>query len=249
MQVRTNYLHGALFERISSSFFRHRAPLPMLYMLSCLVITLSCLIGLFSHMNRLIEHVQSNETSRPSPLTTLILGLMLFATSAPIALTILSDQTMTLDASYGRLSVQLLAMGGAAAVGWGVWKLYFAYKVQSAGFWNAGHIILLMTAGGVCMISAAEHLSFYRSSSDGWANLELIKEISPISDMKNCNASIVLVRNSDSGAIEYRCPTIMIVNRHSSQPFVPWPDYTEGSSQQLGDAIRDIKSQATVPDQ
>lgn len=221
----------------------------MLYMLSCLVISLSCLFGLFSHMNRLIEHAQNNGTSRPSPLTTLILGLMLFATSAPIALTILSDQTMTLDASYGRLSVHLLAMGGAAAVGWGVWNLYLAFKVQSAGFWNAGHIILLMTAGGVCLMSAVEHLSFYRSSSDGWANLELIKEISPISDMANCDASIVLVRNSDSGAMEYRCPTIMIVNRHSSQPFVPWPDYTEGSSQQLGDAIRDIKSQATVPDQ
>jgi hypothetical protein len=221
----------------------------MLYTLSCLVISLSCLFGLFRHMNRLIEHAQIDGRSRPSPMTTLILGLMLFATSAPIALTILSDKAMTWDASYGRLSVQLLAMGGAAAAGWAVWKLYFALKTQSAGFWNAGHIILLMTAGGVCMVSAVEHLSFYRSSSDGWANLELIKEISPISDMKSCNASIVLIRISDSGAMEYRCPTIMILNSRSSQPFVPWPDYTEGTSQQLGDAIRDFKSQATVPDQ
>lgn len=73
--------------------------------------------------------------------------------------------------------------------------------------------------------------------------------ISQISDMTNCNASIVLIRISDSGAMEYRRPTIMIFNSLSSQPFVPWPDYTEGTSQQLGDAIRDFKSHATVVDQ
>ena len=148
----------------------------MLYLLSSLVISLSCLFGLFRHMNRLIEHSQIDGTSRPTPMTTLILGLMLFATSAPKALTILSDKAMNLDARYGRLSVELLALGGAAAAGWAVWKLYFAFKFQNAGFWNARHIILLISAGGICMMSAVEHISFYHSSSDGWANLELIKD-------------------------------------------------------------------------
>ena len=37
--------------------------------------------------------------------------------------------------------------------------------------------------------------------------------------------------------VVYRCPKAYLLNRFASAPFVPWPDYTEGESEDLGRAL------------
>lgn len=55
-------------------------------------------------------------------------------------------------------------------------------------------------------------------------------------------SGVALVRFRDTGPLAYRCPTSVLFNQDSQQPFTPWPDYVEGISEDLAVAVRDIKA-------
>lgn len=60
--------------------------------------------------------------------------------------------------------------------------------------------------------------------------------------MKICTSGVALVRFRDTGPLAYRCPTSVLFKQDSQQPFTSWPDYVEGSSEDLEVAVRDIKA-------
>jgi len=62
-----------------------------------------------------------------------------------------------------------------------------------------------------------------------------------LGDMEQCASAMALVQFREAGPLTYRCPTTVLFNRDSQQPFAPWPDYVEGTSQKLADAIMTIK--------
>jgi hypothetical protein len=68
-----------------------------------------------------------------------------------------------------------------------------------------------------------------------------------LNDMKDCGAAIALVQYREAGPLAYRCPTAILINSMSGEPFTPWPDYVEGSSDQLAAAIQTIKATAQKP--
>lgn len=60
--------------------------------------------------------------------------------------------------------------------------------------------------------------------------------------MKACASGVALVQFRDTGPLAYRCPTSVLFNQDSQQPFTLWPDYVEGRSEDLAVAVRDIKA-------
>ncbi|WP_394817255.1 MULTISPECIES: hypothetical protein, partial [Citrobacter freundii complex] len=59
-----------------------------------------------------------------------------------------------------------------------------------------------------------------------------------VKDM-HCDADVILARWDEkaNSPVVYRCPKAYLLNRFASAPFVPWPDYTEGESEDLGRAL------------
>ncbi|APC19663.1 hypothetical protein BLL42_27535 (plasmid) [Pseudomonas frederiksbergensis] len=62
-----------------------------------------------------------------------------------------------------------------------------------------------------------------------------------VTDMK-CGSDLILAKYIEGQPTQYRCPNGFIMNQFRGAPFVPWPDYTEGTSAELGVAIGQFKS-------
>lgn len=99
------------------------------------------------------------------------------------------------------------------------------------GFWGLGGFGACTLACLLIGTSTIKQLSFVDSHT-GTIGFSLFEN--DVTDMK-CDASILLAKidAQSKGPIDYRCPTLFVLNPYSTTPFVPWPDYTEGTSKQL----------------
>lgn len=109
---------------------------------------------------------------------------------------------------------------------------------QALGFWGVGRIVGCVLACGLILISTTKQLAFVDRTA-GAIGFTYFRD--KVSDMI-CDADVLLAKlDLDAGGpVEYRCPTSFVLNRYSSAPFVPWPDYSEGTSAQLGAQLKEM---------
>lgn len=89
-----------------------------------------------------------------------------------------------------------------------------------------------------------DHELFYRDEANaGMVNLEYFRDSGGVKDV-GCGQALIVARGVDDGDVVYRCPEFMLYGKFSSKPFIPWPSYTEGTSPQLGLALRRVNSRA-----
>lgn len=203
----------------------------MLYMaLSSFVMVMS--IGvIFSHM-KLNSGTQKTAWDFTESLA---IPLLTMALVSPFAVSLSNiEQAQSLD-GLSRLSVGLQWAGLLASMG------LFALFIRRAWlaprrFWFCGAIVatLLLTfifANSLWFVSGTGVVSPFvlgdRENSD-----------------VNCPRETMLVHYNRGGPSEWRCPTGMMLMAGTSRPFLPWPDYRSGRSQQLSDAISTIMDSA-----
>ena len=101
-----------------------------------------------------------------------------------------------------------------------------------------GTAMLAVLAGLYICGTAVDHWWFFRHSDKAGT-----AEASFVGKDVDCNSS-VLVR-LDGRTATYRCPTLIEFGRDYSQPFVPWPSYSQGvtDGQHILDALGDADAQ------
>jgi hypothetical protein len=148
-----------------------------------------------------------------------------------------------LSTSSGHISVWLSLAGSCLLAG-----LFFAHvwkSVRTEGhlsFWRTGGLVVCGLAILETGIASAKQATF---ANDRLAVVNFDFFRNQVTDIQ-CDSGVLLARleAGDAGAaITYRCPTSSVLNRHTSAPFVPWPDYREGSSKELGKAMQEMLDQ------
>lgn len=108
------------------------------------------------------------------------------------------------------------ASPGGAWILWGLASIYLAY-------------------------TAIDHLAFFADKeSSGILSTEISRHAGV-----DCDAQYLLVRR-EGPTFAYRCRTNLQLGSQFSQPFIPWPSYTAGSSERL--LVKFEKLQAQVGD-
>lgn len=224
----------------------------MLYLVFCSPVMIIALLGMWRDFLRIADLNAGVPGSRPQPGLTIFGIAMAFAFCAPLLYVFYAALKHGPDEGMPfmdfRWSVYALFAGSIMAVAYAVTALLRTEKNKRGNFWTVGQVTLLVGAAVVGIGSSVSHLSFFSSSSAGIANIGFLREIADIQDMNNCRSDIALVKFKDSGPLEYRCPTaIAFGGGFSSEPFVPWPSYVNGESQQLGEALRKVTESAEKP--
>jgi len=112
------------------------------------------------------------------------------------------------------------------------------------GYGISGKRLVLAASASLVLVATTSHLMFARDA--GTVTFELFRD--EVNDM-HCDSGLVLFRwdRSPDSPVQYRCPRGYLLNRHSSFPFLPWPDYSEVYSADLAVALHEIMSQ--IPEQ
>jgi hypothetical protein len=104
---------------------------------------------------------------------------------------------------------------------------------------RGGAWILCSIAGGYIGFTAIDHFKFFWDDKNSGIIASDIGRAAGIS----CEASYLLA-HQEGKAIRYRCPLTIQLGSPFGQPFVPWPSYTEGTSEALAEQIEKIKREA-----
>jgi len=161
--------------------------------------------------------------------------------SAPVLATLFDEfqlqRGQPLAISAGIISVTL-ALFGALVVWVAILVDGIRHRRTQRGFvFFSGRRLALATSVSLVLVSATSHLIFARDA--GTVIFEFFRD--EVKDM-HCDSGLVLFQwdRSPDSPVRYRCPTGYILNRHSSLPFMPWPDYHEGYSADLAAALHEI---------
>jgi len=159
---------------------------------------------------------------------------------APILATILDEfqlqRGQPLAISAGMISVALAPFGALV-----IWVAILVdgirHRRTQRGFGFFGRHLVLATSVSLVLVSATSHLMFARNA--GTVTFEFFRD--EVKDM-HCDSSLVLFQwdRSPDSPVRYRCLRGYMLNRHSSLPFMPWPDYDEGYSADLAAALHEI---------
>ncbi|RUE86334.1 hypothetical protein IPC1135_29640 [Pseudomonas aeruginosa] len=218
----------------------------MLYLFLCTLMLILCIAEFHRQMLGLIGHGH-----RLSPVRGIGSFLIAGAFCAPV-LTLMMSILLGVESisnEQSRITVNLLLAASLASLGLFVFDFNKAWASKSFGFWATGRLAILLMAGVVGSMSAYKHLEFFSVKDAGWVSVGTLRELVQLNDMKDCGAAIALVQYREAGPLAYRCPTTILINSMSGEPFTPWPDYVEGSSDQLAAAIQTIKDRTLKPEQ
>ncbi|MGP0171313.1 hypothetical protein ACSVIJ_05445 [Pseudomonas sp. NCHU5208] len=214
----------------------------MLYLILCLALMVLATFSQFSYMTRAAQFANEPWTKWRLPLEPLLLGVISLLFMAPVLSMILEiDAPTSFDIPTGRTSVYLLGLGAVVCTGYASYCWQRAASAEGRLFWPTGKVVVLSCAAVVGMVSAFQHLSFFSNDKAGWADVRVLKEIGDIQDMQACVSPVALVQFEDAAPFGYRCPESVMFNSFASEPFVPWPDYVDGESEALGNAIIQIQ--------
>lgn len=216
----------------------------MLYLISLAVVSLVLLPAIFQHWLAMMEHLSSGGAKpRPPLLQPFLLCAVMLSMSAPLVTT-LGFVGGLHGGNSARGSVLVALAGALLCVGFSLWQLRGYWSSSQIGFWRTGKVVALAGAGVLVATASVQHLAFFTSNADGWANLDLIRDVATVDDMPGCNNAVVLIHARPDGMVDYRCPQDVLFNRETSEPFAPWPGYVEGTSMQLPKALKLITDQA-----
>lgn len=217
----------------------------MLYLLLCSLVMLITIITFHERLFQLLSWAANPDGAKPNLLAPALVLVATVAYSAPMmeifyrVLTTQEDSFIGGDLNW----IVWCVLAGAVTL-----MLYAAHQARTAlsrgkfGFWPAGQLTILVLAGVVGSVSAYKHLTFFADDKAGIVNMELLTEIAGLPEGPACLAAIV--RLEESGPATYRCPEVLMFSRHTAAPFIPWPSFTEGSSVELGEALRQAMREA-----
>ncbi|MGG2576011.1 hypothetical protein ACQYZY_28290 [Pseudomonas aeruginosa] len=215
----------------------------MLYLILCLAMMALATFSQFSYITQAAQLANEPATKWRLPLEPLLLGVICLLFMAPVLSMLLEiDAPTAFDIPTGRTSVYLLGLGAVVCTGYASYCWQRAASAGGSVFWPTGKVVVLSCAAVVGLVSAFQHLSFFSNDKAGWADVRVLKEIGDIQDMQACVSPIALVQFEDAAPFGYRCPESVLFNSFTSEPFVPWPDYVDGESEALGNAIIQIQS-------
>lgn len=206
-----------------------------MYLLACVVVMWATLMQLLSRV------VSLDAKSKAVGLLYMVAALM---AAAPLLTTFydafLVESGKNLSMSSGRASVWVALGGSVLLAVLLLTQVVEARRSRSGiGFWRMGGMVVFGVAVLELGVAAAKQASFADDRA-GMLNFEFFREQVP--EIK-CGSDVVLARfeKREVPAVAYRCPTLFLLNRFSTTPFVPWPDYQEGVSKDLGKAIDDMQ--------
>ncbi|ECZ2944977.1 hypothetical protein F7T25_15970 [Salmonella enterica] len=135
--------------------------------------------------------------------------------------------------SSGRTSVAIGLVGALAVVALTIGRAIASWPHVS--FWSAGRLLAGIVFGCIAITATASHLLFLDENS-GMVSFGFFRD--QVKDMR-CDSDVILARwdMREGTPVVYRCPKAYVLNGYSGAPFVPWPDYTEGVSVDLGKAL------------
>jgi len=142
--------------------------------------------------------------------------------------------------SKGTISVVISLIGGICVL---IVVLGSAIRHRlKPSFWFVGWFFLSMLSALVIIMATIEQLSFAGGTGVGRADFNHFK--SSVKDM-HCASDVLLVRWKYGDTVAtYRCPTGVVYNIFSARPFIPWPDYIQGTSTDLATALNNLVSNA-----
>lgn len=120
------------------------------------------------------------------------------------------------------------------------------FRDKDGSFGTQGLAMLCAACALVTGMTLYSHYSFYQSSDDGTANLAFLQQSFGVTDIQ-CPAPTILLQRHADGSIVYRCPMSLAYLSFSPRPVVPWPDFKDGQSQKLIEAIHKIEAEADRP--
>ncbi|EPA99469.1 hypothetical protein [Pseudomonas sp. G5(2012)] len=218
----------------------------MLYLLLCSLVMIVAMVKVSKVVLQMIQFMSTPEAARPNPVAAMIPMLVAAAYTAPVMTlyfgVLYTGGSVRTDATSGRGQIYLLLASSLVILVTALIGARKAWSDKKLAFSASGRLVILLLAGTVGVLSAYKHLTFFSTDNDGIANVELLREEADLGDMKACSSGLALVRFRDTGPLAYRCPTSVLFNQDSQQPFTPWPDYVEGNSEDLAVAVRDIKA-------
>ncbi len=217
----------------------------MLYLLLCSLVMIVALAKVHKVMLQMLEFMSTPEGARPNPVGALVPMLVASAYTAPVMVLVLgilyTGGNVRTDVIGGRGQIYLLLAGSLVILVKALIGARKAWSDRKLAFWASGRLVILFLAGMVGVLSAYKHLTFFSTDNDGVANVELLREFAELDDMKACTSGVALVQFRDTGPLAYRCPTTLLFNQETQQPFTPWPDYVEGISEDLAIAVGNVK--------
>ncbi|MGV6941935.1 hypothetical protein ACVALR_14105 [Stenotrophomonas maltophilia] len=144
-------------------------------------------------------------------------------------------------------AVVISSLAGLVFAGLPLATLWRDYRdSRKVSFLAVGGNIALAAAGLLVCVAGYKHVQF-ASGEAGWADIEALHELNYAADVE-CPAGVVIVSwpsKSPSVPARYRCPIGFALGAHAQLPFVPWPDYQEGESLELAQALAELNSRTT----
>ncbi len=222
----------------------------MWYLWACLLLGLIA-VGRF--VGGLIVFVRAGESERPQGAAIGLVGkqaeiLVALLFTAPLFATFYDNVAFhnggIKPGDDGRMSVWLGLLGSVIVLAIAAWRAYQAWKTKP-GLNATLTIVVALLAGGVGLVATTKQLVF-ASEQVGWLSFDDIRD--EVKDM-NCDSDVLIVQwqQQQQGPTRYRCPDAIVLNQWTSAPFVPWPNYTEGSSADLTAALHSMWRNAIKP--
>lgn len=204
---------------------------------------IACTVLLYHAFFRSVRFIKNNGLDQMWKACLLLVPAMLSA--APIIALFYDSYRLQSDAglptSGGEVTVWLSLIGAILSL-----TLLIAQRVQNSragsllGFWGVGWLAFSSLLTIIVGTSALKQISFVDQHA-GMVAFDYFRD--QVTDMK-CDSAVILAKYKPGEPVRYRCPTSVILNRFSSVPFVPWPDYNEGESEQLARAIEQVRGEA-----
>lgn len=174
----------------------------------------------------------------------IVLGTLLY--SIPMMLTLLSPigeaQPLGDDIISPGMAVGALALGGGMLLAAIVAEAGMAIRHKVLGFWKTGHLLMTGLAASIALVGAYHHFSFVGDNT-GIVNLAAFSH--EVGDIE-CQSGFLMVNwdQVSTAPIEYRCPTSLVLLTNEVTPFLPWPSYETGRSEDLSKALNRMAASA-----
>lgn len=225
-----------------------------MYLIMTILSMIAALFSFAKTMKVVLEEASPDNEKRMAAirhvkLTWLFYVPAFFLLLAPFIKSFMDAGSDQMDQSSSNLPVWLYLAGGLYLLFGAVLSFRKAAKEKTLG--QIGTILniqVLLWVGLYSTFAAYDHLKF-ADENFGIMSTRLI-EIGGVKDV-SCDQALMLVNFTEGQTtpMKWRCPTGFSLMNKTNRPFVPWPDYTEGESEQLAAAMNKIMTEAKASSQ
>lgn len=225
-----------------------------MYLLTIILFMITALASFAKTMKVVLEEASSDKEKRIAAIsqvkfTWLFYVPAFFLLLAPFIKSFMDAGSEQIDQAGSNLPVWLYLAGGVYLLLGAALSFRIAVKGKTLG--KIGAILkiqVLLWVGLYSTYAAWDHLRF-ADENFGILSTRLV-EIGGVKDV-SCDQALMLVNYTEGQTtpMQWRCPTGFSLLNKTSRPFVPWPDYTEGESEQLAAAMNKIMTEAKANSQ